>query len=55
MNKKLGRLFWPGLAVYFVLMGIFVAATLAMHFGCFVFQMRRLKVRAIKENWNMEK
>jgi len=31
------------------------AATLAMHFGCFVFQMRRLKVRAIKENWNMEK
>ena len=30
MNKKLGRLFWPGLAVYFVLMGIFVAATLAM-------------------------
>lgn len=28
-------------------------ATLAMHMGCFIYQMQKLKKRAIEENWDM--
>lgn len=30
MKKKLGRLFWPGLWVYFSVMALFIIATIAM-------------------------